>query len=337
MPLDLTGKSFFNFRNNKQADENVVEDAEFVNDKEPVSQIKSTSKNKSPWVTIKPKYSLDDLILDEATYEALLDAACLHKHQDKLMNVWGLSERFADKASLTINLYGESGTGKTMAAHALANELGKEILFVDYAEIESKYVGETAKNIKQLFEVARELDAVIVFDEADALLSKRVTDMRSSADVSVNQTRSVLLNILNDYTGVVIFTTNFIQNFDSAFIRRIRHQIKFNLPNKELRMDLWRMYIPEKMPAMIDFNSIAEGYEGISGSDISNAVFNAALKAARCGKESVTQEDFETSIVQIIQAKKDNMNDQSMTITKRVVSEEYVKEQLGDRFPKEKE
>ena len=328
MPLDLSGKSFFSFRNNKQADESVIEDAEFVNDKETASQAKSSNNNKSPWVTIKPKYSLEDLILDEPTYEALLDAACLHKHQDKLMNLWGLNERFADKASLTINLYGESGTGKTMAAHALANELGKEILFVDYAEIESKYVGETAKNIKQLFETAKEIDAVIVFDEADALLSKRVTDMRSSTDVSVNQTRSVLLNILNDYVGVVIFTTNFIQNFDSAFIRRIRYQIKFDLPNKELRKKLWQMYIPEKMPAKVDIDDIADKYDGISGSDISNAVFSAATKAVRAEKEFVEQELFESAIEQILQAKKANKGS-TETITKRIVSEEYVKEQLG--------
>lgn len=322
MPLDLTGKGFA-IRKSKEpttiatnVQEDIVDTADVV--QEPTS---------SPWITVEPKYKMSDLILDEPTREALLDATSFYAHQDKLMKQWGLGERFADRANISINLYGEPGTGKTMAAHAIAYELGKEILFVDYAEIESKYVGETAKNIKQLFEAAVALDAVIIFDEADALLSKRVTDMRSSTDVSVNQTRSVLLNILNDYSGVVIFTTNFIQNFDPAFIRRIRYQVKFNLPNEELRRKLWQMYIPSQMPANIDVESIASKYEGISGSDIANAVFSAATKAARSECAIVENIYFENAIEQIIQAKKANAGT-TETITKRIVSEDYVKEQL---------
>lgn len=314
MPLDLTGNAF-----NKKSKDTID-----------ISKAKGNEKlqsNDCVWVTTTPKFQMKDLILDNSTRESLLDATSFYTYQDKLMNEWGLRDRYSDRSNISINLYGEPGTGKTMAAHAIAYELGKEILFVDYAEIESKYVGETAKNIKQLFETAEMLDAIIIFDEADALLSKRVTDMRSSTDVSVNQTRSVLLNILNDYSGVVIFTTNFIQNFDPAFIRRIRYQIKFDLPNEELRRNLWEMYIPEQMPTNIDYDSIAKKYEGVSGSDISNAVFSAATKAARSGSRIVDNCFFEEAIEQVIQAKKANKGS-SETITKRVVSEEYVKEQL---------
>ena len=328
MPLDISGKAFTTKKNKPTPDTSNIP---------PGTSSEKESTKSSPWIPVEPKYKFSDLILDDVTRDSLLDATSFYSHQDKLMNIWGLSERFSDKANISINLYGDSGTGKTMAAHAIAYELGKQIIFVDYAEIESKYVGETAKNIKLLFTTAEELDAVIIFDEADALLSKRVTDMRSSSDVSVNQTRSVLLNILNDYTGIVIFTTNFIQNFDPAFIRRIRYQIKFNLPNEELRSKLWRMYIPHKMPTDVDILEIAKKYNEVSGSDIANAIFTAAIKAARLENDNVTQADFEAAIEQIIQAKKDNAGDSSMTITKRVVSEEYVKEQLGDRFPQEKE
>lgn len=322
MPLDLSGRGFNSKKNRPAGD--VLEVPFVVKD----DTENSSDKTSQPWVTVKPKYKLDDLILDDSTRESLLDVAAFYSYRDKLMCDWGLGERFADRANLSVNLYGESGTGKTMAAHAIAYELGKEILFVDYAEIESKYVGETAKNIKQLFATAQELDAVIIFDEADALLSKRVTDMRSSTDVSVNQTRSVLLNILNDYSGVVIFTTNFIQNFDPAFIRRIRYQIKFDLPNEQLRKELWGMYIPARMPTDADIDALASKYEGISGSDISNAVFSAAAKAARAECDAVDNSYFESAIEQIIQAKKANKKEATETITKRVVSEDYVKEQL---------
>ena len=325
MPLDFSG-SFFK-KNEKPSANSMSEEK---ND----SQKKAISTS---WETVKPKYQLDDLILDKYIKETLLDIISFYKYQNKLMNAWGLSERFSNRINLTVNLYGESGTGKTMAAHAIANALGKEILFVDYAEIESKYVGETAKNIKQLFETASQLDAVIIFDEADALLSKRVTDMRSSADVSVNQTRSVLLNILNEYTGVVLFTTNFIQNFDPAFIRRIRYQVKFELPNEELREKLWKMYIPMQMPTDVDIDKLAKTYDAVSGSDIANAVFVAAIKAARREDEMVLHSDFEMALNSIVQVKKDHKGDSPMIIKKNIVSEEYVKEKLGKNFPKEKE
>ena len=331
MPLDLSGNAYETKKRKSAKDtSNIPPGADTAH------QNTQTAKN-TPWIPVEPKFTFSELILDDTTREALLDATSFYAHQETLMDDWGLRECFSDRANISINLYGESGTGKTMAAHAIAHELNKQILFVDYAEIESKYVGETAKNIKQLFATAAELDAIIIFDEADALLSKRVTDMRSASDVSVNQTRSVLLNILNDYSGIVIFTTNFIQNFDPAFIRRIRYQIKFNLPNEALRSKLWRMYIPRKMPTDVDIPRMAEKYNEVSGSDIANSVFTAAIKAARRGNNLVTQLDFETAIEQIIQAKKDNTNDPPVTITKRVVSEEYVRQQLGDRFPEEKE
>ena len=258
------------------------------------------------WTPVDPGYKLEDLVLDPEVREELLDVTAYYRCMTRIMDEWGLRDRYHTRTNLTVNLYGDSGTGKTMAAHAIAHALDKKVIFVDYAEIESKYVGETAKNIKRLFQTAEEMGAIIVFDEADALLSKRVTDMRSSSDVSVNQTRSVLLNILNEYSGVVIFTTNFIQNFDPAFLRRIRYQIKFHLPNESLRKQLWEMYIPEKMPTDADPAQLAEKYENVSGSDIANAVFSASVKAARLDRRVVEQKFFEDAIGAILRAKMDN-------------------------------
>lgn len=315
MPLDLTGNTF-----KKKIRENPQNPHELLS-----ASIKDNEK--VVWKTTQSKYQMDDLLLNHSTKELIQDVISFYTYQDKLMYEWGMNKRYKDRINLSINLYGESGTGKTMAAHAIANALGKPIIFVDYAEIESKYVGETSKNIKQLFGDAVELDAIIIFDEADALLSKRVTDMHSSTDVSVNQTRSVLLNILNDYMGIVIFTTNFIQNFDPAFMRRIHYQIRFELPDYELRCKLWEMYIPPEMPTNLEISNIAAKYTGISGSDIANAVFSAAVKAARLGCFSVDGAYFEEAIELVIRSKKENAGTIE-TITKRIVSDEYVKEQL---------
>ena len=206
-----------------------------------------------------------------------------------------------------------------MAAHAVAKQLGLKMICVDYAEIESKYVGETSKNLSSLFKIASETGALIFFDEADALLSKRVTDMHSAADVSVNQTRSVLLTLLNDYKGIIIFATNFIQNFDAAFLRRIRYHIKFNLPDKNLREKLWRFYVPEKLPLSddVDFSILAEKFKDVSGSDIANAVFSAAVSSAREKSETVTQEKFEKAIKSCINVKLENKKSGG----KRLISE----------------
>lgn len=164
----------------------------------------------------KPKYRLSDLILSESNLDELQTVIKAKEYWNKVFVDWNLQSVMKQRKSLFINLYGEPGTGKTMAAHAIANALHKEMICVNYADIESKYVGETSKNLTNLFHTASEKDIIIFFDEADALLSKRVTNMSSSTDVSVNQTRSVLLTLLNDYEGMVIFATNFISNYDPA-------------------------------------------------------------------------------------------------------------------------
>ena len=202
------------------------------------------------------------------------------------------------------------------------------MICVDYAEIESKYVGETSKNLTRLFQLAEKEGAVIFFDEADALLSKRVTNMTSATDVSVNQTRSVLLNLLNQYQGIIIFATNFIQNFDPAFLRRIKYHVQFHLPDEALREQLWKMYIPQKMPCEVDCNALAKQYSGISGSDIANAVFTAAVSAARDGEKVVAQKRFETAIQRCLAVKEANQRGQ-VIVSKRILSEDEVKEKLG--------
>ena len=291
-----------------------------------VKPAKSESQNVINWVLSEPRYSFDDIILQSDTSRELRDVVSYVRNKEKLFTEWGLSERFRDRDSLAVNLYGESGTGKTMAAHAIVKELGLKIICVDYADIESKYVGETSKNLSSLFKKATESGAVIFFDEADALLSKRVTNMSSATDVSVNQTRSVLLTLLNDYRGVIIFATNFIQNVDVAFIRRIRHHIKFHLPDKELRERLWRFYMPSKLPAdpAINFPELSEKFDGISASDIANAVFSAAIGAANDGANVITQERFEKAIQSCINVKKANSGHV------REISDEEAKRELGE-------
>ncbi len=278
------------------------------------------------WTPSVPKYKLDDMILEEGTRAQIEDAISYYQNKELLFQQWGLAERFQNRVGLSINLYGPPGTGKTMAAHAIAAQLGVEMICVDYAEIESKYVGETAKNLSELFRQSASSGALIFFDEADALLSKRVTNMTSATDVSVNQTRSVLLNLLNGYQGILIFATNFIQNFDPAFLRRIQYHIEFHLPNARMREQLWRHYIPNRMPHDLDVHQIAEKYAGVSGSDISSAVFAAAVSAARHFESRVSTQRFETAIERAIAVKKANQS--GLTVQTRLLTTSELREKL---------
>lgn len=270
------------------------------------------------------------MILEDSLKEKIEIIISAEKNYHQVFEVWNLQSVIKNRKNILVNFWGTSGTGKTMAGNAVANALGKEILIVNYAEIESKYVGETSKNLEALFKFAEEQDVVIFFDEADALLSKRVTDMTHSTDVSVNQTRSVLLNILNSYTGMVIFATNFISNYDSAFLRRIQYHIEFTLPSKDLRKKLWQRYIPQEMPNDLDIESISEKYDNLSGSDISTAVLQASLKAAKKNESIVSEKYFEEACESILKTKEMNSSNGKTTETSKVVSREYVAEKIGE-------
>ena len=286
------------------------------------------------FVPEETKYSLDDIILPNSIKEQILDVADYAQNSKIVYEQWGLEKTHKYSKRIGINLYGAPGTGKTMAAHALAKYLGRKILIVNYADIESKYVGETPKNIRKVFEVAKETNSILFFDEADAILSKRVTNMTGAVDVSVNQTRSVMLMIMNDYQDFIIFATNFIENFDPAFMRRISMHIKFDLPDFECRKKLWNLYIPDIMPNNINIEEIAKKYEGLSGSDISNAILMGAFKAAR-QKENFVDEKYIFEMVESILASKKANQKNNITVEKRPVSEEYVRKQM--RIEKENE
>ncbi len=295
---------------------------------------------------VVPKYSLSDLIVPAHTATSIRDFLAHKKYESLIYDEWGLNETHQHQKQIAINLYGPPGTGKTMAAYGIAKELNQPLIMIDYASLESKYVGETSKNIVAIFQQAKEQKAIIFFDEADAMLSRRVTGMSHATDVSVNQTRSVLLTEMNNHEGLIIFTTNFIENYDPAFMRRILAHIYFDLPDLECRLKLWQQYIPTKLPHNADLKELAEISETLTGSDISNSVRKAAMAAARRGAKEVDVEDFLKAIEEIKKSKAANKNQShhkkqnrkqseskdselKSTESTRVVSEEYVVSQLG--------
>lgn len=273
----------------------------------------------------EPKFTLDEIILSEATKNQILDVATYAENSYKVFELWGLKRTHKYSKRIGINLYGPPGTGKTMAAHAIANYLNRKILIVNYADIESRYVGETPKNIRRAFESAQSTNSILFFDESDAILSKRVTNMTQAVDVSVNQTRSVMLMLMNEFQDFIIFATNFIENFDPAFMRRISVHVKFELPDEDCRRKLWRMYIPNELPNDIDIDELAKKYEGLSGSDISNAILTSAFKAARLGDNELHKEIVFEMVENIIESKRAN---QKIKIIKKEISEQEFNKKI---------
>lgn len=232
--------------------------------------------------TVVPVRTFADVILPPAT-RRMLDAALAQVHNHALIfGRWGLGDRHSTGLGLAFNFAGPPGTGKTICAEAIAGALGKKLLAVNYAEVESMWVGETPKNVAALFRTAAEQDAVLFFDEADAIAARRSTSAALPYQREANTTVNVLLRELEGFNGVVIFATNLAANFDPAFERRIRTHVRFEMPGAEERELIWAVQIhPTATPLAddVDFRALADRFQ-TSGGDIKNAVLKAAASAA---------------------------------------------------------
>jgi SpoVK/Ycf46/Vps4 family AAA+-type ATPase len=227
---------------------------------------------------VEPQRSFDDVVLPERTLHALNHALALVRKHDLIFRQWGLAERHSTGLGLAFHFAGPPGTGKTICAEALAYTLDRKLLVVRYSELESRWVGQTAKHVASVFRAAERQDAVLFFDEADAIAGRRFTTMQAGVEREANSVVNVLLHELETFPGVVIFATNLAANMDPAFERRIRTHILFEMPDVDARERIWQVQLhPRKTPlaADVDFRALAEAYAR-SGGDIKNAVLKAA-------------------------------------------------------------
>src|SRR5947209_11178550 len=232
--------------------------------------------------TVTPERTLADVVLPPQTRHALEQALAQVRNHSLIFHRWGLGERHASGRGLAFNFAGPPGTRKTLCAEAIAHALGIKLLVVDYAEAESMWFGQTPKNIVAIFRAAVEQNAVLLFDEADAIATRRSTGAILPHDRESNLTINVLFRELEAFNGIVIFATNLASNFDPAFERRIRTHVLFEMPAAEERAQIWQLQIhPKKTPlgSDVDFRQLAERY-AVSGGDIKNAVLKAAVAAA---------------------------------------------------------
>src|SRR5262245_60784163 len=259
--------------------------------------------------TVTPERTLADVVLPPQTRRMLEQALAQVQNHSLIFRNWGLGERHTSGRGLTFNFAGPPGTGKTICAEAIAHSLGMKLLVVNYAEAESMWVSETPKNIAAMFRAATDQNAVLFFDEADAIATRRSTGGTLPYDREMNLTVNVLLRELEAFNGIVIFATNLAANFDPAFERRIRTHVLFEMPGTEERAQIWQLQIhPKKTPLApdVDFRQLAERY-AVSGGDIKNAVLKAAsAAAAEPGPDpakKIGQQHFESAMEEVLSAK----------------------------------
>lgn len=222
---------------------------------------------------------MDDLQLPAAEKKVLYDICDQARCRMQVMEEWGLKDRFGYGCGVSALFTGPPGTGKTMAARVMAGLLGLELYQIDLSQVVDKYIGETQKRLEDIFSRAAQSNMILFFDEADALIGKR-SEVKDAHDKYANSEVSYLLQRMEQYEGIVILASNFLQNIDAAFLRRIRFVVHFSMPDADTREKIWRGSIPEAMPSQdIDFDYLGSQFE-FSGGQIKNVVLNAAFMAA---------------------------------------------------------
>ncbi|MDJ0835188.1 MAG: AAA family ATPase [Acidobacteriota bacterium] len=232
---------------------------------------------------ITPAYTWDDIVIPADTrnqLEEICDQVILRR---RVYETWKLHHKLAGGAGLVALFCGPSGTGKTMAAEIIAHRLGLELYKIDVSSMISKYVGETEKNLERLFRQAQGANAILFFDEADAIFGKR-GDLKDAHDRYANIEVNYLLQRLESYEGVAILATNLAKNIDEAFVRRLRHVVRFPFPEAVHRRQIWAKTFGSRVPQAddIDLHFLAERFE-LAGGAIRNAAVNATFLAAAEG------------------------------------------------------
>ncbi|HLI05062.1 MAG TPA: ATP-binding protein [Ktedonobacteraceae bacterium] len=227
---------------------------------------------------IEPVADWHDLVLPQAQQQLLREIAAHVRQRTTVYEKWGFSAGSARGLGISALFAGASGTGKTLAAEVLAHELRLDLYRIDLSSVVSKYIGETEKNLRKVFDAAEEGGAILLFDEADALFGKR-SEVKDSHDRYANIEVSYLLQRMEAYRGLAILTTNLKSALDTAFLRRIRFIVHFPFPDAAQRAEIWRHILPRRVPTEgLDIQKLAR--LNVAGGNIRNIALNAAFLAA---------------------------------------------------------
>jgi SpoVK/Ycf46/Vps4 family AAA+-type ATPase len=234
---------------------------------------------------IEPRYSWDDIVLPSDGMVQLYELCARLRHQGTVLERWGYGRKHARRRGITALFAGQPGTGKTMAAEIIAGDLGLDLYRIDLSAVVSKYIGETEKNLEKIFTAADQGEAVLLFDEADAIFGKR-SEVRDARDRYANVEVAYLLQRLEAYDGLAVLTTNLRGNIDEAFIRRLDFVLEFPLPEEQERLQIWRLALPPEAPlnADVDLPFLARKFK-LAGGHLRNIALTAAFLAAEDSRD----------------------------------------------------
>ena len=243
-----------------------------------------------PAQLLETEMEWDDLVLNVETLRQIKELEAWIKHGPTLMEEWGMRRKL--KPGYRVLFHGPPGTGKTLTASLLGKYTGKDVYKIDLSMVVSKFIGETEKNLANLFAKAENKDWILFFDEADALFGKR-TNVRDAHDKYANQEVSYLLQRVEGYDGLVILASNFKSNMDEAFVRRFQAIIHFPMPKANERLLIWQKAFPEKATLYPDvrFSLLAQKYE-MSGAEIMNVMQYCCLRSLEHGSQAIRQKDL---------------------------------------------
>ncbi|BAY90671.1 MULTISPECIES: ATP-binding protein [unclassified Tolypothrix] len=243
-----------------------------------------------PAQRITTEMEWEDLVLNTQTLQQIHELEAWITHSRTILYDWNMKKKL--KLGYRALFYGPPGTGKTLTASLLGKYTGKDVYKIDISMVVSKFIGETEKNLANLFARAESKDWILFFDEADALFGKR-TNVRDAHDKYANQEVSYLLQRIENYDGLVILSSNLKSNIDEAFIRRFQSIIQFPIPNVKERSQLWQMAFPSqiKLAESVDLPKLSAAYE-LTGSDILNIVQHCCLQALQRGDAVIHHEDI---------------------------------------------
>ncbi|MBN1934513.1 MAG: ATP-binding protein [Anaerolineae bacterium] len=232
---------------------------------------------------IELRHAWADLVLPDDQLAQLRELCDQMNYRARVLGEWGFERKLSLGKGLNVLFAGPSGTGKTMAAEVIAGELSLDLFKIDLSTVVSKYVGETEKNLDRIFRAAHNSNAILFFDEADALFGKR-SEVRDAHDRYANVEISYLLQKMEEYDGLVILTSNLNKNMDEAFVRRMHFTVEFPYPEEEARQRVWQIAFPAEAPLApnVDFGLLADRYR-LTGGNIRNVALTAAFLAARDG------------------------------------------------------
>ncbi|MCO5247258.1 MAG: ATP-binding protein [Anaerolineae bacterium] len=266
------------------ARDNAVSGELVVDDLYAAARICSNPRLSSLARKIEPRFGWEDIVLPGNQLAILHELIATVRHRGKVLEEWGVSEKLASSAGVTVLFAGPPGTGKTMAAEVIAHELGLDLYKIDLSSVVSKYIGETEKNLERIFGEAASSNAILFFDEADAIFGKR-SEVKDAHDRYANIEVSYLLQRMERYEGITILATNLRANLDEAFTRRLQFVVDFPFPQAAERQRIWRTLMPPNLPcaADVDFHLLAQRFE-LSGGNIRNILVSAAYLAADNGQ-----------------------------------------------------